>query len=119
MPNNEFAGRREQVVGGLAERKLDALVSFGPNLRYLSGFTGSNGLLLVTARQTTLFTDPRYTLQAGQETDCPVRIAKGPLVDDLASALARLRPRRLGYEPAMMSCEAFQALEGGSRHASN
>ena len=50
MADNEFEQRRQTVASGLAERKLDALlVSFGPNLRYLSGFTGSNGNLLVTA----------------------------------------------------------------------
>jgi Xaa-Pro aminopeptidase len=61
MVNNEFEERRVVVSGGLAARKLDALlVSFGPNLRYLSGFTGSNGSLLVLPDKAILFTDPRY-----------------------------------------------------------
>ena len=45
----EFSGRRDAVAAGLDERKLDALlVAFSPNLRYLTGFTGSNGNLLIT-----------------------------------------------------------------------
>jgi Xaa-Pro aminopeptidase len=112
VANNEFEQRRQTVASGLAERKLDGLlVSFGANLRYLSGFTGSNGLLLVTAGKSILFTDPRYTIQAGRESTCQVRISKGPLVVDMVAAIARLRLRRVGYEPVMMSCDSFHSLE--------
>jgi Xaa-Pro aminopeptidase len=112
VANNEYEQRRQTVVSGLAEHKLDGLlVSLGPNLRYLSGFTGSNGLLLLTAAKSLLLTDPRYTIQAGQESTCQVHISKGPLLLDLVSAIARQRLRRVGYEPAMMSCDAFQSLD--------
>ena len=112
MANNEFEARRQVVASGLAERKLDALlVSFGPNLRYLSGFTGSNALLLVTPAKSLLFTDPRYTIQAAQESTCEVRISKGPLVEDVSAAVARLRLKRVGYEPAQMTCDAYKSLD--------
>lgn len=112
MANNEFEQRRQTVASGLAEHKLDGLlVSFGPNLRYLSGFTGSNALLLLTAAKSLLFTDPRYTIQAGQESTCLVRIAKGPLAVDMVAAIAKLGLKRIGYEPAMMSCDSYQALD--------
>ena len=64
-----------------AELKIDALlVSALPNIRYLSGFTGSNGLLLVTPDSQTLFTDPRYTIQASEECSSKVKtVPKGPL----------------------------------------
>ncbi len=112
MENNEFEQRRQTVASGLAEHKLDGLlISLGPNLRYLSGFTGSNGLLLMSAGRAILFTDPRYTIQAGQESTCEVRISRGPLIDDVMAAIAKLRLKRVGYEPAMMSCDAFQSLD--------
>ena len=112
MENNEFEQRRQTVASGLAEHKLDGLlVSWGPNLRYLSGFTGSNALLLLTAGKAILFTDPRYTIQAGQESTCQVRIAKGPLAVDMVAAIARLGLKHVGYEPALMSCDAYQSLE--------
>jgi Xaa-Pro aminopeptidase len=111
MANNEFEPRRGAVSGGLAARKLDAmLVSFGANLRYLSGFTGSNGALLILPGRSILFTDPRYTIQAGQESTCQVRIAKGPLLMDLVAAIRRLGLKRIGYEPAHMTCDFFEAL---------
>ena len=112
MANNECEQRRQTVAAGLEEHKLNGLlVSFGPNLRYLSGFTGSNGLLLITRERSILFTDPRYTIQAGLESNCEVRIAKGPLVDELVSAIGKLKLHKCGYEPAMMSCDAFESLE--------
>lgn len=112
MANNEFEQRRHAVASGLAERKLDGLlVSFGPNLRYLSGFTGSNGLLLMTGARSILFTDPRYAIQAGQESTCQVHISKGPLVADVVAAIGRHRLRCVGYEPALMSCDAYRTLE--------
>ena len=81
---------------------LDALlVAFSPNLRYLTGFTGSNGNLLLTPDRAILFTDPRYQIQAGQETTCQVKIAKGALVLDIAAAVKKLRLRRIGYEPPL------------------
>lgn len=112
MVSDEFEARRRLVSAGLAPRKLDALVvSFGPNLRYLSGFTGSNGNLLVLPDKAVLFTDPRYTIQAGQEASCRVHIAKGPLVLDVTAAIARLGLKRIGYEPARMTCDVLEALK--------
>jgi Xaa-Pro aminopeptidase len=113
VADSEFEQRRHTVASGLAEHKLDGLlVSWGPNLRYLSGFTGSSGLLLVTPGKSILITDPRYTIQAGQESTCQVHIAKGPLVDDMAAAIARLRLKCVGYDPAIMSCDAYAVLAG-------
>jgi len=112
VANDEFGARRRTLAGTLPARKLDAiLISFGPNLRYLSGFTGSNALLLLMPTRAILFTDPRYQIQAGQEVSCTVKIAKGPLETDLVAAVAKYRLKRIGYEPAMMSCQAFRSLE--------
>ena len=95
MENNEFEQRRRRVADGLAARKLDALlVSFSPNLRYLSGFTGSNGALLVLPDRSILFTDPRYEIQAAQESTCHIRIGKGPLTDEVLAGVRRLGVRR-------------------------
>src|SRR5262249_29265495 len=113
MQNNEFEQRRSAVAEALTGRKIDALlVSLSPNLRYLSGFTGSNGALLILPDDAILFTDPRYTIQASHETTCRVRVGKGPLLMDVAAAVSRLRLKRIGYEPARMTCEFFESLKG-------
>ncbi len=44
------AARVQRLVAALRERELDALLVAAPiNLRYVSGFTGSNGLALIAA----------------------------------------------------------------------
>jgi Xaa-Pro aminopeptidase len=108
---SEFDARRLSVQDELGARKLDAfLVSGGPNLRYLTGFTGDNGALLVLPARSFLFTDPRFEIQAAQEVTCDIRIAKGPLVLDILAAVKRHHLVRIGYEPARMTCDVFDSL---------
>ena len=112
MENSPYENRRVSVAGGLKERKLDCLlVAFSPNLRYLSGFTGSSGALLIMAGQSILFTDPRYRTQAAQESTCKLRVAKGPLVMDVLATLGKLGVKRIGYEPARMTCDTFESIK--------
>jgi Xaa-Pro aminopeptidase len=107
-----FAGRRRRVAEGLKEKALDSLlVAFSPNLRYLSGFTGSSGMMIVTSERSILITDPRYQIQAAEESECEVRVAKGPLVMDALKAIAELGLRRIGFEPARMTCDAHEAIK--------
>ena len=64
----DHSGRLRWLQAALPENKLDLLlVTHLPNIRYLCGFTGSAGALLVSDRGATLFTDGRYIAQAGAE----------------------------------------------------
>jgi Xaa-Pro aminopeptidase len=55
------------------------LVTHLPDLRYLSGFTGSSAALAVTRRTARLFTDGRYAAQAAEETKAArVQIVSNP-----------------------------------------
>ena len=96
-----------------SELKIDALlVSAASNIRYLSGFTGSNGLLLVTPDSQTLFTDPRYTIQASEECTCAVKtVSKGHL--DLAAIeiIRRKRLKRIGFEATRVIYDSYQRLK--------
>lgn len=57
--------KNQKLQALLEEKKLDAvLVSDGYNMRYLSGFSGATGYLLITKNSKTLFTDSRYTVAA-------------------------------------------------------
>lgn len=61
----------------LKDEKLDAfLVMTKINREYLSGFTGSAGILGVTKNSVVLFVDSRYTLRAKKESDLAVRDIK-------------------------------------------
>ena len=94
------------------ELKIDALlVSAPPNIRYLSGFTGDNGLLLVTPDSQTLFTDPRFTIQAAEECTCEVKtVTKTPLDQAALQAIRRKRFKRIGFEASRMLYEVHQRI---------
>ena len=112
MPENETLQRRLRLAPALAEHKLDCLmVSSLVNIRYLAGFTGSNGLLLVTGDRAVLFTDPRYRTQAQEEVSCPVRVAKGQLLSAVTGLVKRKHLRRVGFERDHTSFNAYENLK--------
>jgi Xaa-Pro aminopeptidase len=107
----DYATRRRRVARELPEHQSDALLVSGlPNVRYLCGFTGSNALLLLTAGQTVLFTDPRYTIQAGEEADCPVRIERGSLYEAASKWIARKKLKRIAVERSRLTLGAYSEL---------
>ena len=70
-----------------------------PNVRYLTGYTGSSGLLLLLASgEATFFTDPRYKIQAAAEVNCRVKVCSGPILPDVVALAAKRKIRRLGFE---------------------
>ncbi|HXQ58684.1 MAG TPA: Xaa-Pro peptidase family protein [Acidimicrobiales bacterium] len=70
LPAMDTAGRLARLRAGLPAAGADALlVTTLANIRYLTGFTGSAALLLVTADQTLLVTDGRYRTQAAEQLD--------------------------------------------------
>ena len=101
-----------QPSGVKAKAPDSFLVTNLENVRYLTGFTGSNGMLLQgkdgSAR---LFTDPRYTLQASSEADCKVTIAKGPMAKSVAKAIEKAGYRRLAVEQDHLTLGASEALK--------
>jgi Xaa-Pro aminopeptidase len=86
------------------------LVTALPNIRYLSGFTGSNAMLLVTNGRALLFTDPRYQTQAPEESDCDVKIGKGSLTKEVSSWVKPLRLRSIGFEQSRISFAEHEEL---------
>lgn len=112
----EYPSRRQTLLPGFAEHKIDGLlVTSLANIRYLTGFTGSHGALYLAPGKAILFTDPRYTLQASQETNCDVRILAGSLFPGLVKALHRLKPGQLGFEKSQMPYFAWDYLTRESK----
>ena len=111
-PQTEFDQRRRLAGETLAAHKAQALVvSSAANIRYLSGFTGSNGLMLLLPERVVLFTDPRYKLQAASETAVEVRVERASLLLAAAKWIRRKSIRRIGYEKNNISHQAFLALD--------
>jgi len=91
---------------------LDALlVSQQENCRYLSGFTGSSGCLLISDSHALLATDFRYIEQAKEEApDYEITQVKGDLSDWLPRLVSDLGWRKLGFEANHVSFATHHKL---------
>lgn len=122
---SEKAGRVRQAARlsllrrEMESARLDAfVVTHLPNIFYLSGFTGSAAVVIISRSGLTLFTDPRYTVQAKQEAqNAGVKIVHGSLLSSAAEQLAREGLRRIGFEAARLTVAQKAALDeaGSSR----
>jgi Xaa-Pro aminopeptidase len=94
------AGRFERLRESIAKADVDALlVTNLTNVRYLTGFSGTNGQVLVSATTALFFTDPRYEARAADLVrGAEVVIYDERLSDLLPDALIRNDVKRLGLE---------------------
>jgi Xaa-Pro aminopeptidase len=103
--------RADRVAARLPEAGLDLLlVTSLVNVRYLTGFTGSNGMAVVGAKQRRFVTDFRYVEQAAEQVDGFDR-EQGP--QDFLRALESGWPEgdlRLGFEDGKMSVRQREKL---------
>ncbi len=107
-----YAERVQKLDHALCGLKLDSiLISHLPNIRYLCGFTGSNGLLLSIRGKRTFFTDGRYTEQAQQEVrGAKVVVPKGSLVAEAMKLVGAGKVTRLGFEADRTNVTAYEAI---------
>ena len=106
--------RVASVVASLAEQNLDALlVTHLPNIRYLSGFTGSIARLVISRAATWLLVDFRYRLQAVREAPhCQIVQTFGVGFEDATlETLVESGARRIGFESGFLSYYDHGRLE--------
>ena len=104
--------RLTKLRASLPEHEIDAiLISQPENRRYLSGFTGSAGILVITADRAVMATDFRYYEQVGREAS-GFELAKitTRVSDLLPEVLADLGVKRLGFESQHMTVEQLNTL---------
>ena len=87
------------------------LITHPPNIRYLSGFTGGEGILLILPTERILFVDARYTLRARAECPhIPVTEATRPL-PEAARRLKNANPGRVGLETAHLTVDRHRQIQ--------
>jgi Xaa-Pro aminopeptidase len=107
----EIEQRRRDIALRLSQNKVEALLIASPaNVRYLSGYTGSNGLVLLMAGETHFFTDPRYAT-ASKSIPGKVHVVKGPLILGALKVIRRKRIKKIGFEAAWTHYEDFTRLK--------
>jgi Xaa-Pro aminopeptidase len=102
------ATRADRLSALLAERELDCLlVSDLMNVRWLTGFTGTNGACVVTPEERIFLTDFRYAERAEQEVSGFERVTAGR--DMLGDIAERLRGRA-GFDDAHVTVRTHRKL---------
>ena len=112
MNGDRRPARAARVIDALTEHHLDALLVTGrANIRYITGFSGSSALLLITPRDSVLITDFRYQTQVVDEVGDLVRlrIEATSLWEGLWSELTHLQGRAVvGFDSAHVTHREFQ-----------
>ena len=103
---------QEYIASVMGRMNLDALLFWGlENIRYLCGFTGSDGALILTDRERIFLSDSRYEEQAKGEIQGAAFRKYKKKIEGVAQCLKSLKVRRLGFEAAALTCESYQRLK--------
>src|SRR5206468_9890278 len=114
MRAEESTPRVAAVRQRLTDLELDALMITAPeNTRYLSGFSGTLGYLVITRDGAEILGDSRYWLQ--MEAEAPAftlvrSVASSGLFALLADRLKGLAPRRVGFESQHLTVDQHRRL---------
>lgn len=108
----DFASRRERVRERVGDDVTALLLTAPANVRYLTGFTGSNGQLLLDAKPI-FFTDGRYEEQSGDQVPDLERIIYSGTTkfsDRLGPVLEQRGVQALGVESSHMTLATRDSL---------
>jgi Xaa-Pro aminopeptidase len=107
MVNNRISAAR----GCLKRVEADLLlVSNLSNIRYLTGFTGSEALLVLSPDDGWFLTDSRYTSQAGAEVTGAKVVEFTTRLDSLADILTQAGAAKVAFEAGYTSVQVYQEL---------
>ncbi|WP_459914118.1 M24 family metallopeptidase [Enterococcus thailandicus] len=105
--------RVEKLRKKMQEENLDSFLVTSPyNLRYLTNFTGTTGLAVITLDKAFFITDFRYTEQAANQAQ-GFEIIKnvGPIFDEVADLVKRENLNALAFEETTVSFLEYSVLE--------
>ncbi|MBK8913438.1 MAG: aminopeptidase P family protein [Phycisphaerales bacterium] len=116
-PPAPIAERLARVRTELRTRKLDGYLVQSPlEQRWLTGFTGEDGAVLLTADRTLLLTDGRFDQTADREAPWATKVlraSRGP--ETTAEWFGKLRLKRVGFDPAHVTVSTFAGLSKAAR----
>jgi Xaa-Pro aminopeptidase len=107
-----FLLRKRRAAEAARAAGVDGLLTTHlPDVRYLSGFTGSNGALVLAKGRAVLFTDGRYTAQAKAEAvGTRVVIAAKNTVAAACEWMESAKVRRCGFDSAHTTVAGLEAM---------
>ena len=118
-PSDALSRRHDALRGALRAESLTALVVTSlPNITYLTNFTGSAAIVVLTDERVFFLTDSRYVTVVGDMRDAPwacpgheLIVVSGSYDAALATLLTERIQGRVGFEAAHLSVSRFRWLE--------
>jgi Xaa-Pro aminopeptidase/Xaa-Pro dipeptidase len=117
MPERPATATRISRLRALLRRSgLEAFLILDlKNIRYLTGFTGSDGALVVGAGKPALLVDGRYTTQARKQAPGTRVVLFRDKATGIADALSAGGVEQVGFEPAATTVELLSSLRRKSK----
>ena len=105
-------GKRRQAVRSIMESNhLEGIVFFGlENIRYFCGFTGSDGVFVLTGDKAYFLTDSRYWTQADDEVAESEIVHYKKKLDGIVTLLLGQKRRRIGFDAPALPFSFYRAL---------
>ena len=111
MENSFYPLRQKNAQKIMDSSRLDGIFfSSLENIRYLCGFTGSDGALVLTQRESLFLTDSRYWTQAEEEVKDSRIIHYKKKMEGIASLILDLKLNHIGFESTSLTFSTHQFL---------
>jgi len=111
MMNPMLTKRIAHVQSRLTEWDVQGVLFFNmSNIRYLTGFTGGEGVLVLDEREVLLLVDGRYTTQARDEFASGRIIEYRDRNEGLSRVVSELHLNTVGFESSHLSFDSYCAL---------
>ncbi|MGG5255097.1 M24 family metallopeptidase [Neobacillus sp. SM06] len=103
----------QKLRSSFASAGIDGLlVTSAYNRRYISGFTGTSGVVLISGERALFITDFRYVEQAAKQCQgFEIVQHTGPIIDEVAAQVKNLGIQKLGFEEEYVTFSAYKAYE--------
>ncbi len=111
MENFPYQERLRSVRKVLDLNQLDGILfSSLENIRYLCGFTGTDGAFIITRKESSFLTDSRYWTQSEEEVKGSQIVHYRKKLEGIFSLLSDLKLRKIGFESAFLPFSAHEFL---------
>jgi Xaa-Pro aminopeptidase len=103
----------EQIRNRFKELSVDGLLITSEfNRRYMTGFTGTAGVAVISEEKAVFITDFRYTEQAAKQIE-GYEIVKhsGPIIEEVANIVSKLGIKKLGFEQDHLTYQTYSSYK--------
>ena len=109
--NKVFPARVSLLQSKFSDYKVDSIIFFNmSNIRYFSGFTGSDGVLIISLGTSILLVDGRYTTQAAREVIDAQIIEYKDKIEGITQTIKDCNLKNIGFEADFITVEMYNKL---------